>query len=67
MDIMDMIQKAGGISAISQQLGISPQDAQSGAGALLPSILHGFGQKSASDQAAGADSAGGGGLADTLS
>ncbi len=36
MVIMDMIQKAAGLSAISQQLGITPQEAQSGADALLP-------------------------------
>ncbi len=64
MDIMDILQKTGGLDAISGQLGISPQDAQAGAGALLPSILHGFGQKAAADEDGGAPS--GGGLADIL-
>ena len=61
---MDILQRIGGLDAISGQLGISPQDAQAGAGALLPSILHGFGQKAAADEGAAAPA--GGGLADIL-
>ncbi len=64
MNIMDILQQNGGIGAISSQLGITPEEAQAGAGALLPSILHGFGQKAAADETGAAST--GGGLSDIL-
>ncbi|MES2056127.1 MAG: DUF937 domain-containing protein [Pseudomonadota bacterium] len=42
MNIMDIINQAGGISAISSQLGIDEGTAQAGAAALLPAILGGM-------------------------
>ncbi len=42
MDIMDILQKTGGLEAMAGQLGISPGQAQAGAGALLPAILGGM-------------------------
>ena len=74
MNFEDILQGAGGIGAIAKQLGISPQEAERGAGALLPSILEGFGQKVSPAQGAGSDremgelleTLGGGGLADNV-
>lgn len=63
MDLTDIIRSQGGIEAIAKQLGISPADAERGAGALLPAILEGMGQKAAPERA---DAGGGGGLADIL-
>ena len=42
MDLNTILQQAGGIGAIAQQLGVSEQEAATGAGALLPAILGGF-------------------------
>lgn len=42
MNVMDIINQAGGISAISSQLGIDEGTAQAGAAALLPAILGGM-------------------------
>jgi len=42
MDIQSAILNGGGIDAIAGELGISPEMARSGAGALLPAILGGF-------------------------
>ncbi|QNA86872.1 DUF937 domain-containing protein [Sphingomonas sp. So64.6b] len=42
MNVMDIINQAGGISAISNQLGIDEGTAQAGAAALLPAILGGM-------------------------
>ncbi len=64
MNLTDILRSQGGIDAIASQLGISPADAERGAGALLPAILHGMGQQTTSDGAAPAG--GGGGLADIL-
>ena len=64
MNLTDILRSQGGIDAIANQLGISPADAERGAGALLPAILHGMGQQTTSDAAAPAG--GGGGLADIL-
>ncbi|MFC4294817.1 DUF937 domain-containing protein [Novosphingobium tardum] len=61
MNISDILQGSGGIEAMANQLGITPQEAERGAGALLPSILHGFGQRAQPDAASG-----GGGLEDVL-
>lgn len=44
MDIQSAILNGGGIDAIANQLGISPEQARSGAGALLPAIVGGFKQ-----------------------
>ena len=48
-DLNSILQQTGGISAIANQLGISPAMAEAGANALLPSIVGGF-----SKQAGGA-------------
>lgn len=52
MDMMDMLRASGGLDAIAGQLGIPPEMAQAGAGALLPAIVGGFQKQS--------DAAGGG-------
>ncbi len=46
MDMMDMLRGSGGLDAIAGQLGISPEMAQVGAGALLPAIVGGFQKQS---------------------
>ncbi|MFM5923743.1 MAG: DUF937 domain-containing protein [Novosphingobium sp.] len=46
MDMMDMLRASGGLDAIAGQLGISPEMAQAGAGALLPAIVGGFQKQS---------------------
>lgn len=46
MDMMDMLRASGGLDAIAGQLGISPEMAQIGAGALLPAIVGGFQKQS---------------------
>ena len=46
MDMMDMLRASGGLDAIAGQLGISPEMAQVGAGALLPAIVGGFQKQS---------------------
>ena len=70
MNLSDILRSQGGIDAIAGQLGISPADAERGAAALLPAILHGMGQQTASDDApadgGGGGGFGGGGLADIL-
>ena len=66
MNLTDMLRSQGGIDAIANQLGISPADAERGAGALLPAILHGMGQQTTPDPAGAGGSGGGGGLADIL-
>ena len=64
MNLTDILRSQGGIDAIAGQLGISPADAERGAGALLPAILHGMGQQTTPEGAVPAGS--GGGLADIL-
>lgn len=49
MDLNEILRSQGGIGAIASQLGISEAQAQQGAAALLPSILNGFGARTASD------------------
>lgn len=63
MNLTDILRSQGGIDAIASQLGISPADAERGAGALLPAILHGMGQQVTPE---GANIGSGGGLADIL-
>jgi hypothetical protein len=72
MDIQSAILNGGGIDAIAGQLGISPEQARSGAGALLPAILGGF-KQNAQGQAGGLEGLvgmlgglGGGGLFDNV-
>ncbi|MEO7787484.1 MAG: DUF937 domain-containing protein [Sphingomicrobium sp.] len=43
MDMMSALQQAGGIDAVSRELGIDSSTAQAGVGALLPAILAGVG------------------------
>lgn len=42
MQIMDIIAQMGGLQSVARELGVTPQQAQSGAAALLPAILGGF-------------------------
>lgn len=42
MQITDMLAQAGGLQSIARELGIAPEEAHSGAEALLPAILGGF-------------------------
>ena len=43
MDMMSALQQAGGIEAVSRELGVDSSTAQSGIGALLPAVLAGVG------------------------
>lgn len=45
MNVTDLLKQAGGLDAMARDLGVSPDVAQQGAAALLPSILSGFQQK----------------------
>ncbi len=72
MDLQQIIAQAGGVEALASQFGITPQQAQSGVGALLPAVLGGF-KKSAqgSEQGLGGlmgalEGLGGGGLVDNV-
>jgi hypothetical protein len=58
MNLTDMLAQAGGLQSIARELDIHPEQAASGAAALLPAILGGF-QKQA-------QSGGSGGLGDLL-
>jgi hypothetical protein len=42
MQLMDLISAAGGLGALSQQVGLSESQTQAGAAALLPAIVAGF-------------------------
>ena len=42
MQITDMLAQAGGLESIARELGIHPQQAETGAAALLPAIMGGF-------------------------
>jgi hypothetical protein len=55
---MDLISQTGGLRNIAQELGVSEEQAQSGAAALLPSILGGF-KKQAQSQPQGMEGLGG--------
>ncbi len=46
MDMMDMLRATGGLDAIAGQLGIPPELAAAGAGALLPAVVGGFQKQS---------------------
>lgn len=62
-DIINILQQTGGISAIAEQLGIPPQMAEAGAGALLPAIVGGMSKQA---QAQGGGEGGLGGLINIL-
>ena len=66
MDIMQMLQSSGGLDAIAGQIGISPEEAERGAGALLPSVLDGFGRADESRLEGQLDQLGGDALADNV-
>ena len=57
MNVSDLINQFGGLQSVAGELGISPQQAQSGAAALLPAILGGL--KKQAEQPAGAEGLGG--------
>jgi hypothetical protein len=42
MQIEELIRQMGGVQSVARELGVSPDQAQSGAAALLPAILGGF-------------------------
>lgn len=58
MDIASILKQSGAIGSIAQQLGVDQQTAQSGAEALLPSILGGF-KKTTQAQPGGLEGLGG--------
>jgi hypothetical protein len=58
MQISDLIAQMGGLQQVASELGVSPQQAQSGAAALLPAILGGF-KKQTQAQPAGLEGLGG--------
>ena len=60
MQISDLLNQMGGLSAMARELGVDERQARSGAEALLPAILGGFKQQ------AQAQPAGTGGLMDIL-
>lgn len=47
MQLFDMINAAGGISSIASQLGVSENEAQAGASALLPALVGGMRKQAA--------------------
>ena len=47
MDISEMIAKMGGLKSMARELGVSEQDAATGAAALVPAILGGFEKQAA--------------------
>jgi hypothetical protein len=72
MQITDILAQMGGLQSIAQELGVSENQAASGAEALIPAILGGF-KKQAKSQPAGLDGLGdllgqlgGGGLLDEV-
>jgi hypothetical protein len=58
MQITDLIAQMGGLQSVARELGVSPQQAQTGAAALLPAILGGF-KKQVQGQPTGLDGLGG--------
>ena len=58
MQINDLIAQAGGFSSIARELGISEQQAATGASALLPAIMGGFRKHAQGAPAGGAGLAG---------
>lgn len=73
MQLTDLLQQTGGLSAIARELGLSESQAASGAGALLPAILGGLQNPGAPGAASAAgglggllSQLGGGGLMDSV-
>lgn len=71
MQITDLLSQSGGVDSIARELGIAPQEARTGAQALLPAILGGFknsaqGQASAGGLGELLGKLGGGGLLDQV-
>jgi len=58
MQITDILSQMGGLQSVARELGVSPQQAETGAAALLPAILGGF-KKQAQAQPAGIEGLGG--------
>ena len=58
MNITDILAQAGGLKSMARDLGVSENEAASGAEALIPAILGGF-KKQAQGQATGLDGLGG--------
>ncbi len=58
MQLTDLLAQMGGLQSVARELGVSPQQAQSGAAALLPAILGGF-KKQAQAQPNGLEGLGG--------
>jgi hypothetical protein len=58
MDLSSILQQSGALGSIAKQLGVSESIAQTGAAALLPSILGGF-KKTAQAEPSGIDGLGG--------
>jgi hypothetical protein len=72
MQIMDILNQTGGLQSVARELGISEQQVQAGAAALLPAVLGGF-KKQAQAQPTGLEGLagmlgglGGGGLLDEV-
>lgn len=69
MQIQDILAQMGGLQQVAKELGVSPQQAQSGAAALLPAILGGFQKQTQSggmDLGGLLNQLGGGGLLDNV-
>jgi hypothetical protein len=71
MQLMELINAAGGVSAIAQQVGISEKEAKDGSAALLPALLGGFkkqatGRNGLDGLTSLLSSVGGGGLLDDV-
>ncbi len=58
MNVTDLLSQAGGLQSIARELGVTEQQASSGAAALVPAILGGF-KKRAQSQPGGAAGLGG--------
>ena len=70
MQITDLLAQTGGLQSMARELGINEEQAESGAGALVPAILGGFKKQLQSQPAAGLGSLlgqlGGSGLLDNV-
>jgi hypothetical protein len=71
MNVTDLLAQAGGLKSIARELGVSEQQAASGAAALAPAILGGFKKQAAQAGGAGGlggllSQLGGGGLLDNV-
>jgi len=65
MSLAQMLQQSGAIESMAGELGIDPQTAKMGAGALLPAIVAGMG-RSAAGSGSGSAAGGLGGLAGAI-